>query len=97
MEIFMPIYEYQCTKCDHQFDVLQKMQDAPIEHCPQCLNDTATRLVSAPGFQLKGTGWYETDFKHKGEKPATKTSTKTSVPEAKTDTASTQTTQGTAD
>ncbi|ETO92933.1 FmdB family zinc ribbon protein [Legionella oakridgensis] len=72
----MPIYEYQCTGCHHQFDLMQKIHDEPVKQCPQCSKNTAVRLVSAAGFQLKGTGWYATDFKNKGkpEKPAEKTS-----------------------
>jgi putative FmdB family regulatory protein len=62
----MPIYEYECTNCGHYFDLIQK-SDAPSEQeCPECLKNTAKRLVSAPGFQLKGSGWYQTDFKNKG-------------------------------
>ncbi len=68
----MPIYEYNCTNCHHQFDVLQKMNDEPTKRCPQCLEDTAVRMVSAAAFQLKGSGWYATDFKNKG-KPENKT------------------------
>jgi len=68
----MPIYEYQCTGCHHTFDVLQKLHDEPVRKCPKCTEDKATRLVSAAGFQLKGTGWYATDFKNKGgKKPET--------------------------
>jgi putative FmdB family regulatory protein len=61
----MPIYEYQCETCQHAFDVLQKMSDEPVTLCPDCGESTVIRLVSAAGFQLKGTGWYETDFKNK--------------------------------
>ena len=61
----MPIYEYQCAGCHHAFDVIQKMNDEPIKTCPVCSKDKAVRLVSAAGFQLKGTGWYATDFKTK--------------------------------
>lgn len=61
----MPIYEYQCEACGHAFDVRQKMSDNPIKTCPECNKDEAKRLVSAAGFQLKGTGWYATDFKDK--------------------------------
>lgn len=68
----MPIYEYQCSACHHAFDALQKMSDDAIKTCPECHQDTAVRLVSAAGFQLKGTGWYETDFKSKSEKKPTK-------------------------
>ena len=62
----MPIYEYQCTHCQHQFDVIQKMNEDPIKLCPQCSQQSVVKLVSAAGFQLKGTGWYATDFKDKG-------------------------------
>lgn len=61
----MPIYEYQCTNCHQQFDLMQKINDAPIKQCPHCFKNTATRLISAAGFQLKGSGWYATDFKSK--------------------------------
>lgn len=62
----MPIYEYQCTNCHHAFELIQKMGEAQATMCPQCEKLTAVRLVSAAGFQLKGTGWYVTDFKNKG-------------------------------
>ena len=59
----MPIYEYHCPNCDQRFDRLQKV-DAPREiECTQCHAETATRVTSMPSFRLKGTGWYETDFK----------------------------------
>ncbi|TDR23270.1 FmdB family zinc ribbon protein [Marinicella litoralis] len=64
----MPIYEYQCQDCDHQLEKLQKMSDAPLSDCPQCEAPSLVKKVSAAGFRLKGTGWYETDFKTK--KPA---------------------------
>lgn len=59
----MPIYEYKCEKCGHQLEVLQKMSDARLTECPACQAPQLTKLISAGGFQLKGTGWYETDFK----------------------------------
>ena len=62
----MPIYEYQCTGCHQQFDLIQKMSDEPIKQCPECLQETVVRLISAPNFQLKGSGWYATDFKNQG-------------------------------
>jgi putative FmdB family regulatory protein len=83
----MPIYEYQCSACHHAFDVLQKMSDDAIKQCPECSQDTAVKLVSAAGFQLKGTGWYETDFKHK-DKPKAKANT-AETPAKKTKTGST--------
>lgn len=61
----MPIYEYQCTNCHHYFDLMQKISDEPVKQCSECGQDTLTKLVSAAGFQLKGTGWYATDFKNK--------------------------------
>lgn len=63
----MPIYEYACEQCGHQFDALQKIHDDPLRQCPECGEHKLRRLVSAPQFRLKGTGWYETDFKGKGE------------------------------
>ena len=63
----MPIYEYQCSNCHHTFDLIQKMNDEPAKLCPACSKETAVRLVSAAGFQLKGTGWYATDFKTKSQ------------------------------
>ncbi len=61
----MPIYEYKCDKCDHQFEILQKINDVPAKTCPKCNADRLRKLVSAAAFKLKGTGWYETDFKNK--------------------------------
>ena len=65
----MPIYEYKCSSCGHKKEVLQKMSDAPLIECPACGKLALTKLVSAAGFQLKGSGWYATDFKG-GNKPA---------------------------
>jgi len=59
----MPIYEYRCSECEHQFDVLQKMSDEPLKDCPECMQPSLVKLISAPAFRLSGTGWYETDFK----------------------------------
>ena len=59
----MPIYEYACESCGHQFDALQKMSDDPLEDCPDCGESSLKKLLSAPNFRLKGGGWYETDFK----------------------------------
>lgn len=61
----MPIYEYQCKNCNHTLDLLQKINDLPAVTCPHCSQDSLVRLVSAAGFQLKGTGWYVTDFRDK--------------------------------
>ena len=59
----MPIYEYKCTSCGHKKEVLQKLSDAPLRECPACGKSTLNKLMSAAGFQLKGSGWYATDFK----------------------------------
>jgi len=64
----MPIYEYQCKQCDHQFDTLQNLSDKPLRKCPECGKLKLTKLVSAAGFRLKGGGWYETDFKSGSKK-----------------------------
>ncbi len=63
----MPIYEYQCRNCEHSLDALQKISDDPLTDCPECGESRLKRLISAPRFRLKGSGWYETDFKT-GEK-----------------------------
>ena len=59
----MPIYEYRCSACGHQKDHLQKMSDAPLTTCPACGAEAYSKQLSAAGFQLKGSGWYATDFK----------------------------------
>ena len=59
----MPIYEYKCSKCEHQFEVIQRFSDNPVESCPECNEKQVKKLVSATSFRLKGGGWYETDFK----------------------------------
>jgi len=59
----MPIYEYQCAACEHEFDALQKMSDDALTDCPECNKPELKKLISAAGFRLKGSGWYETDFK----------------------------------
>jgi len=59
----MPFYEYQCEKCGHDVEVMQKITDSPLKKCPNCGKSTLRRLMSAPVFRLKGSGWYETDFK----------------------------------
>jgi len=59
----MPIYEYQCTECGYQTEVLQKIADDPLQDCPQCHKPAMKKMVTAAAFRLKGGGWYETDFK----------------------------------
>lgn len=68
----MPIYEYRCDDCGLQKEFLQKMSDAPIGACPSCGKTNFKKLLSAAGFQLKGSGWYQTDFKSSGSKPKEK-------------------------
>ena len=59
----MPFYEYQCAKCGHEEEVLQKISDKPLRKCPECGKLSMKKMVSAAAFRLKGGGWYETDFK----------------------------------
>lgn len=88
----MPIYAYKCAACGHEKDVLQKISDAPLIVCPSCGAETFSKQVTAAGFQLKGSGWYVTDFRDSGKKkdgaakdksadgaPATETKTGTSA------------------
>ena len=74
----MPIYEYQCQKCGHLMEIMHKIDAKPDENCSECGHEQLKRLVSAPMFQLKGSGWYETDFKSRPKveeesQPAAKT------------------------
>ena len=64
----MPIYEYRCASCGHEMEKLQRLSDPDLTDCPDCGTAALTRLVSAAGFRLKGSGWYETDFKKDGKK-----------------------------
>ncbi len=66
----MPIYEYRCTSCGHQQEFMQKLSDAPLTDCPKCQKPALSKMLTAAGFQLKGSGWYATDFKGKGSAPA---------------------------
>jgi putative FmdB family regulatory protein len=59
----MPIYEYQCQACRHEFETIQKFSDAPLTRCPECGKHKLKKKISAVAFRLKGGGWYETDFK----------------------------------
>ena len=65
----MPIYAYKCSSCGFAKDVLQKISDAPLTQCPECGAEAFSKQLTAPGFQLKGTGWYATDFKNSGSAP----------------------------
>ncbi len=64
----MPFYEYQCAKCGHEEEVLQKISDKPLKKCPECGKSSMQKKVSAAAFRLKGGGWYETDFKSGNKK-----------------------------
>src|SRR5919202_2340501 len=66
----MPIYEYRCNACGHQEEHLQKVSEAPLSVCPACGKPEYRKQLSAAGFQLKGTGWYATDFKGGSKKAA---------------------------
>lgn len=86
----MPIYEYRCAECGAQKEALQRITDAPLTDCPACGKPALQKLVSAAGFQLKGTGWYVTDFKNKstgtagkGDKSGKPDAAKSAEPAAK--------------
>src|SRR4030095_10289401 len=76
----MPLYEYRCSACGHQQEFLQKWSDAPLSVCTSCGKPTFQKMLTAAGFQLKGSGWYATDFKNSGAKSPAKADTK---PDAK--------------
>lgn len=91
----MPIYEYVCNDCGHEFEALQKMSDEPLQDCPECATAALKKKISAPGFRLSGSGWYETDFKSgkqknlsKGDSSDSSSSDKSSKSEKKTSTKS---------
>jgi putative FmdB family regulatory protein len=72
----MPIYEYRCENCRHEMEKIQRFSDAPLTDCPSCGKPNLKKLMSTAAFQLKGAGWYETDFKH-----SKKDKTSTSLPD----------------
>jgi putative FmdB family regulatory protein len=76
----MPIYAYKCESCGFAKDVLQKISDAPLEECPSCSKATFKKQLTAAGFQLKGTGWYATDFKGGAASAATTAPASESAP-----------------
>jgi len=78
----MPIYAYRCSACGHAKDVLQKLSDAPLTTCPACAAESFSKQVTAAGFQLKGSGWYATDFKGGSTAPATPAASDAAKPEA---------------
>lgn len=84
----MPIYEYGCLQCGHQFDIMQKFSDAPLSECPKCAGELK-KLISSTSFVLKGSGWYISDYAPGDRKKAAEAETKASSgsePAAKTET-----------
>ena len=82
----MPIYEYLCSACGHQEEFLQKLSDKPLKKCPKCGKAKFEKMLSTAGFQLKGSGWYATDFKAGGKTAQPKVDAKPEAkPEAKAD------------
>ncbi len=71
----MPIYEYRCQSCSHELEVMQKLSDPELTDCPACGQPQLKKLISAVGFRLKGSGWYETDFKKGNQKNLVKDET----------------------
>jgi len=65
----MPLYEYQCKKCGHRFEKIQKFSDKPVKKCPEC-GGSVEQVISAPAVQFKGSGWYVTDYAKKSSSPA---------------------------
>ena len=65
----MPLYEYQCKKCGHRFEKIQKFSDRPVKKCPEC-GGPVEKTISAPAVQFKGSGWYVTDYARKSHAPA---------------------------
>jgi putative FmdB family regulatory protein len=80
----MPIYEYRCASCGFQEEFLQKISDAPLRDCPECREPALRKMVTAAGFQLKGSGWYATDFKG-GTKPKQDKSSEEAKPQKSED------------
>ncbi len=83
----MPIYAYRCASCGHAKDVLRKISDAPLSQCPQCGQDTFRKQLTAAGFQLKGSGWYATDFRDNTAKNVDAVDESATKPAADTDAA----------
>ncbi len=82
----MPIYEYRCSSCGFQKEYLRKVSDPLLSVCPECSKETFGKMLTAAGFQLKGGGWYATDFKNSGAKPAATTAGKSATTAGKTET-----------
>ena len=84
IESTMPIYQYKCTDCGHQLEALQKMSDPRLTDCPECQKPSLRKQLTAAAFKLKGSGWYETDFKNSGAKPAATKSSEDGKPKDST-------------
>jgi putative FmdB family regulatory protein len=82
----MPIYAYRCGECGQEHEALQKVSEPPLTECPACGKPALQKLLSAAGFQLKGSGWYATDFKGSGKKPEQKKTEEKKTEEKKTET-----------
>lgn len=78
----MPIYDYECTSCGHKAEVMRKISAASVEACPKCGHEAFAKQVSAPSFQLTGSGWYATDFKGGGSAKKTEAAAEPSAPAA---------------
>ncbi len=84
----MPIYDFQCTSCGHKLELLRKISEPSTTTCPNCQQETFSKMLSAPSFQLSGSGWYATDFKDKkdnkspSKESAESTTTKPDAPAA---------------
>jgi putative FmdB family regulatory protein len=76
----MPIYEYKCEECGHQIEAIQKFSDDPLTECPNCKKQALKKMLSASAFHLKGSGWYETDFKNSSCKPDNKAASCSTCP-----------------
>lgn len=72
----MPIYEYQCSQCKERHEIIQRIHDAPLTHCPKCGGEMR-KLISSPAIQFKGSGFYKTDYASSGSKAESKSETKT--------------------
>jgi putative FmdB family regulatory protein len=81
----MPIYEYECGACGHHLEAIQKISDEPLSICPSCHKPTLRKLISAAGFRLSGSGWYETDFKTKGKRNIAERDSKAPASDKKTE------------
>jgi putative FmdB family regulatory protein len=88
----MPLYEYECERCEHRFEKIQKFSDPPVETCPKC-GGPVHKLMSSPAIQFKGSGWYITDYARKDSAAAGKSdkAEKAGEPESKTDKTETKT------